>query len=58
MADIFGPERKGSVSRELTKVHEETVRGSLPELAAYFSKGRVKGEIVLVVEGAGRANKA
>ena len=58
MADIFGPERKGSVSRELTKVHEETVRGSLTELAAYFSKGRVKGEIVLVVEGAGRANKA
>jgi 16S rRNA (cytidine1402-2'-O)-methyltransferase len=58
MADFFGPERKGSVSRELTKVHEETVRGSLTELAEYFSKGRVKGEIVIVVEGAGRSNKA
>ena len=58
MADHFGPERKASVSRELTKVHEETVRGSLPELAEYFSKGKVKGEIVLVVEGAGKSNKA
>jgi len=57
MADSFGPERKGSVSRELTKLHEETVRGSLAELAEYFSKGRVKGEIVLVVEGTGKSNK-
>jgi len=51
MADHFGPERKGSVSRELTKIHEETVRGSMQELALYFSKGTVKGEIVIVVEG-------
>ncbi len=58
MADNFGSERKASVSRELTKVHEETVRGSLPELAEYFSKGKVKGEIVLVVDGAGKSNKA
>ena len=58
MADNFGSERKASVSRELTKVHEETVRGSLPELAEYFSKGQVKGEIVLVVDGAGKSNKA
>jgi 16S rRNA (cytidine1402-2'-O)-methyltransferase len=58
MADSFGPERKGSVSRELTKVYEETVRGSLSELAEYFSTGKVKGEIVLVVEGAGKSNKA
>ena len=58
MADNFGCERKASVSRELTKVHEETVRGSLPELAEYFSKGKVKGEIVLVVDGAGKSNKA
>jgi len=53
LAEHFGPERKGSVSRELTKVHEETVRGTLQELALYFSKGTVKGEIVLVVEGSG-----
>ena len=57
MAEHFGQGRKGSVSRELTKVHEETVRGSLPELAQYFSQGAVKGEIVLVVEGAGASNK-
>ena len=53
MAEYFGQDRKGSVSRELTKVHEETVRGTLPELAQYFSKGTVKGEIVIVVEGNG-----
>ena len=53
MAEYFGPDRKGSVSRELTKVHEETQRGTLQELAKYFSKGTVKGEIVIVVEGSG-----
>ena len=53
MAEHFGPDRKGSVSRELTKVHEETQRGTLEELALYFSKGTVKGEIVIVVEGSG-----
>jgi 16S rRNA (cytidine1402-2'-O)-methyltransferase len=51
MVEHFGPDRKGSVSRELTKVHEETQRGTLQELVLYFSKGTVKGEIVLVVEG-------
>ena len=51
IAEHFGPDRKGSVSRELTKIHEETHRGTLEELALYFSKGTVKGEIVLVVEG-------
>ncbi len=53
MAEHFGPERKGSVSRELTKIHEETVRGSLIELAQHFEKTSVKGEIVIVVEGSG-----
>ena len=53
LAEFFGPERKGSVSRELTKVHEETVRGTLQELALHFSKGTVKGEIVLIVAGSG-----
>lgn len=51
MAEHFGPNRKGSVSRELTKIHEETRRGTLDELVAYFSKGAVKGEIVIVIEG-------
>jgi 16S rRNA (cytidine1402-2'-O)-methyltransferase len=53
MAEHFGPERKGSVSRELTKVHEETLRGTLEELAQHYSQGTVKGEIVIVVEGSG-----
>jgi len=51
MAEHFGPDRKGSVSRELTKIHEETVRGTLEELARHYSQGTVKGEIVIVVEG-------
>lgn len=51
MAEHFGTDRRGSVSRELSKVHEETRRGSLMELVQYFSKGSVKGEIVIVVEG-------
>jgi 16S rRNA (cytidine1402-2'-O)-methyltransferase len=52
LAEYFGPERRASVSRELTKVYEETKRGSLTELSEYFSQGTVKGEIVVVVEGA------
>lgn len=51
MAEHFGPDRKGSVSRELTKIHEETRRGTLQELASYFGQGTIKGEIVIVVEG-------
>ena len=53
MAEYFGPDRKGSVSRELSKVHEETVRGTLSELIQYFSRGTVKGEIVIVLQGTG-----
>ncbi len=47
----FGPDRQAAVSRELTKLFEETKRGSLAELAQYFGTKPVKGEIVLVVEG-------
>jgi 16S rRNA (cytidine1402-2'-O)-methyltransferase len=46
----FGRERQASVSRELTKIFEETRNGSLDELAEYF-KNDVKGEIVIVVAG-------
>jgi len=53
MAEHFGSDRKGSVSRELTKIHEETLRGTLEELARHYSQGTVKGEIVIVVEGSG-----
>jgi 16S rRNA (cytidine1402-2'-O)-methyltransferase len=49
--EVFGMERKASVSRELTKIYEETVRGSLQELAQHFNAKAVKGEIVIVVGG-------
>lgn len=51
LGDIFGADRKASVSRELTKLHEETARGTLASLAVHFQKKTVKGEIVVVVEG-------
>lgn len=51
LAEYLGEEREASVSRELTKLHEENQRGTLSELADYFEKKGVKGEIVLVVEG-------
>jgi len=51
MAGYFGPDRNCSVSRELTKMFEETKRGTLSEVAAYFKAKTVKGEIVIVVEG-------
>lgn len=47
----FGPQRKVSVSRELTKVYEENFRGTLEEVCAHFSQKTVKGEIVIVLEG-------
>ncbi len=52
LAEACGADRQASVSRELTKVHEETVRGTLAELAAYYAEGDVRGEIALVVAGA------
>jgi 16S rRNA (cytidine1402-2'-O)-methyltransferase len=51
LAQTFGPNRSASVSRELTKMFEETKRGTLDELVAYFSSKTVKGEIVIVVQG-------
>lgn len=50
-AEFFGADRQASVSRELTKIHEETQRGTVEELANYFKSKTVKGEIVIVVDG-------
>ena len=50
-AEAFGPERMASVSRELTKMFEENIRGSLAELISYYQENPIKGEIVLVVQG-------
>jgi 16S rRNA (cytidine1402-2'-O)-methyltransferase len=52
-AEAFGPERQACVCREISKVHEESVRGSLAELSAHFTETPPKGEIVIVVAGAG-----
>ena len=52
MAEAFGPERECSVAREISKLHEEHVRGSLAEVLAHFTDVEPKGEIVLVVAGA------
>lgn len=49
--EYFGPERLVSVSRELTKVFEETKTGTLEEVLHYFQSKEVKGEIVIVVDG-------
>ncbi|MEM7372656.1 MAG: 16S rRNA (cytidine(1402)-2'-O)-methyltransferase [Bacteroidota bacterium] len=49
--DVFGEERAVSVSRELTKIYEEQIRGSLAEVAEHFSQGKIKGEIVIVLAG-------
>lgn len=49
--EYFGADRKASVSRELTKMFEETVNGSLEEILKHFQTKEVKGEIVMVVAG-------
>lgn len=51
LAGAFGPDRRVVVCRELTKLHEEVVRGTAADLAERFADG-ARGEIVLVVEGA------
>ncbi len=47
----LGKERKASISRELTKIYEETVRGTLSEIYSYFKSKKIKGEFVIVVAG-------
>ncbi len=51
LIEFFGAERKASVSRELTKIHEENYRGSLQEVYGYFEQKTIKGEIVIVCAG-------
>jgi 16S rRNA (cytidine1402-2'-O)-methyltransferase len=51
MAEHFGAERAASVSRELSKIYEETIRGTLTSLSEHFSNNTPKGEIVIVVAG-------
>jgi 16S rRNA (cytidine1402-2'-O)-methyltransferase len=49
--DVMGPDRPASISRELTKAFEETIRGTLEELESHFTVHPPKGEFVLVIQG-------
>ncbi|MDO5447022.1 MAG: 16S rRNA (cytidine(1402)-2'-O)-methyltransferase [Prevotellaceae bacterium] len=51
MAEVFGGERRVSACREISKVHEESVRGTIDEVIAHFTETEPKGEFVLVVAG-------
>lgn len=51
LAEVLGPVRKASVSREISKLYEETVRGTLAELIEHFTQNSPKGEFVIVVAG-------
>lgn len=51
LAEYLGEDRRVSVSRELTKMFEETVNGSVKEVLAHFENGTIKGEFVLIISG-------
>ena len=52
LSAVFGVERRISLCRELTKLHEEVLRTTLGEAAAYYAEHAPRGEFVLIVEGA------
>lgn len=51
MVEFFGDERPISVSREISKIHEETITGALKDVVRHFSENKVRGEIVIVIDG-------
>ena len=55
LAEVFGEDRKVSISRELTKKFEQTVRGTIAEVVAHFREHEPKGEFVIVVAGQPKA---
>jgi 16S rRNA (cytidine1402-2'-O)-methyltransferase len=50
-AEYFGPEREVAVCREISKLHEQTVRGTLTEVIAHFTATEPRGEIVIILAG-------
>ena len=55
-AEVMGQERLVSVCREISKIHEESVRGTLAEVIAHFTSTPPKGEIVIVLQGKTKNN--
>jgi 16S rRNA (cytidine1402-2'-O)-methyltransferase len=51
MIEVFG-ERRAVITRELTKIHEETIRGTLPEILEHLQTGSIKGEFTIILHGA------
>ena len=51
LGEILGSDRKASVSRELTKIHQETINGTLSELIEYYQQNTLKGELVIIIAG-------
>ena len=58
LAACCGPERRAAVARELTKIFEETRAGTLAELAGYYAEAPARGEVTVVVAGAGKPARA
>lgn len=56
ITEYFGASREVSVSREISKLHEETIRGTAKEVLEHYTSKPPKGEIVIVVKGKGREN--
>ena len=57
LAEFMGGDRQVSVCREISKVHEESVRGTLDEVIAHFTQTEPRGEIVIVLAGCGKREK-
>ena len=52
MKDIFGGQRLVSISRELSKIHQENIRGTLDEVDKNLESKNIKGELILIINGA------
>lgn len=57
LAEYFGKERKASVSREISKMYEQNIQGTLETLISYFSVNEPRGEFVLTIEGKEKEKK-